>query len=60
MGLTHPVTVQLAVDWAQLPEGVQPIYQQQRLGAVRGFARWLATIDPDTQVPPPGLFAGRQ
>lgn len=57
---SRTVTVQLAVDWARLPEGVQPIYWQQRLDVVRGFAGWLATIESGTQVPPPGMFAARQ
>jgi integrase/recombinase XerD len=27
---------------------------------VRGFGRWLATIEPATQIPPPGVFTARQ
>jgi integrase/recombinase XerD len=54
------ITVELAVAWARLPEGVQPIHWAHRLGAVRGFARWLATIEPATQIPPAGVFAARQ
>jgi integrase len=54
------ITVELAVAWARLPQGVQPIHWAHRLGAVRGFARWLATIDPATEIPPAGVFAARQ
>jgi len=51
------VTTELAVAWAGLPEGtVQPIMLAHRLGAVRGFARWLTTIDPTTEVPPAGIW----
>jgi len=51
------VTVELAVAWAGLPQGrVQPISLAHRLGAVRGFARWLATIDPATEIPPCGIW----
>lgn len=51
------VTVELAVAWAGLPAGhVQPIQLAHRLGAVRGFARYLKTIDPATEVPPLGIF----
>jgi site-specific recombinase XerD len=51
------VTTELAIAWAGLPQGrVQPIMLAHRLGAVRGFARWLATIDPDTEVPPAGVW----
>jgi integrase/recombinase XerD len=54
------ITVELAVAWARLPEGVQPIEWARRLGVVRGFARWLHTIDPATQIPPPDVFGARQ
>ena len=30
----------------------------QRLTAVRGFAAWLRTIDPATEIPPRGVFPG--
>lgn len=51
------VTVDLAVAWAGLPQGrVLPISLAHRLGAVRGFARWLATIDPATEIPPCGIW----
>jgi len=51
------VTTELAIAWASLPQGtVQPITLAHRLGAVRGFARWLATIDPRTEVPPAGVW----
>jgi integrase len=51
------ITVELAVAWAGLPQGrVQPISLAHRLGAVRGFARWLVTIDPATEVPPCGIW----
>lgn len=46
------ITVELAIGWARLPQGVQPISLSHRLGAVRGFARYLQTIDPSTQIPP--------
>jgi integrase/recombinase XerD len=54
------ITVELAVAWARLPQDVQPVHWAHRLGAVRGFARWLATIEPATQIPPPGVFAAHQ
>lgn len=57
---TQRVTAELAIAWARQPEGAQPIVWAHRLGAVRGFARYLATIEPDTQIPPKGVFAARQ
>jgi integrase/recombinase XerD len=50
------ITIELAIAWAGLPAGVQPISRSHRLGAVRGFARYLATIDPTTEVPPCGIW----
>jgi integrase/recombinase XerD len=46
------ITTELAMAWARLPQGVQPIDWAHRLSAARSFARYLATIDPATQVPP--------
>jgi integrase/recombinase XerD len=51
------VTVELAVAWARLPERIKPITVDFRLSAVRGFARYLHAIDPDHEIPPPGLLA---
>lgn len=50
------VSAELAIAWAGSPEGLQPISLSHRLGAVRGFARYLATIDPATEVPPCGIW----
>jgi hypothetical protein len=46
------VTAELAIAWAGLPRGVLPINWAHRLGAARGFARYLQTIDPATEIPP--------
>ncbi len=53
------VTAEHAITWAQLPQGVTPVTWTQRLTAVRGFAAWLRTIDPATEVPPRGVFPGQ-
>jgi len=53
------VTTGLAIGWAQLPQGVAPVSWSHRLGAVRGFARYMTTIDASTQVPPAGVFGGQ-
>ncbi len=54
------ITTELAVAWARQPQGVAPIRWSQRLGMVRGFACYLATIDPDTEIPPADLLRARQ
>jgi integrase len=51
------VTVELAVAWARLPEGLKPITVDYRLGTVRGFARYLHAIDPAHEIPPRGLLS---
>ena len=50
------VTTELAVAWAKLPVDAQPDYWRRRLGWVRGFARYLATIDPGSDVPSKDLL----
>jgi integrase/recombinase XerD len=54
------VTSELAIAWARLPVGVQPIQWAHRLSAARAFAAYLKTIDPATEVPPPDVFGARQ
>jgi len=51
------VTVELAVAWARLPEGIKPITVDFRISAVRVFARYLHAIDPAHEIPPAGLLA---
>lgn len=50
-GATH-ITTGLAVQWAMVPQGVQRATWARRLSMVRGFATWLSTQDPQTEVPP--------
>ena len=53
------VTTELAVAWARLPADAHPDHWRRRLGWVRGFARYLATIDPDCDVPSKDLLPAR-
>lgn len=55
------VTVSAALAWAQGP-GVDPATSiaPRRMTIARGFARYLAGPDARTEVPPPGLIAGRR
>ena len=51
------ITAELAIAWAGLPAGVLPITWAHRLGAARGFARYLkprSTRPPRSR--PPGIW----
>lgn len=53
------VSVELAVAWATQPVEANPVWWAQRLGAVRSFAKHLASFDARTEVPPKDLLAHR-
>jgi integrase/recombinase XerD len=53
------VTVWAAVGWATQPEAASPAWHAKRLAAVRGFAGYLATINPASEVLPRGLLPSR-
>jgi len=50
------ITTELALAWAKLPVGARAHRWRQRLGIVRRFARYLATIDPHAEVPSKDLL----
>ena len=52
----EPLTVDLALRWATAPQGTQRSYHAKRLDALRTFARYLATFEPRTEIPPVGLL----
>ena len=54
------ITIELALRWARMPQGVHPYVWRKRLGTVRGFVRYLATIDPASEIPPTDLLPARQ
>jgi integrase/recombinase XerD len=51
------VRSELAISWARLPAAAHPRHWAARLAIARGFAAYLQTIDPTTEVPPAGVFA---
>ena len=57
------VTVAAALGWAQqspqTDTGRVTTVGPRRMTAARGFARYLAGVDPDTEVPPLGLMPHR-
>ncbi|MCP4961029.1 MAG: tyrosine-type recombinase/integrase [Actinomycetia bacterium] len=54
------LTSELAICWARLPAQVSPNHWAARLAVARGFARYLQTIEPATEVPPTGVFPSRR
>jgi integrase/recombinase XerD len=56
-GAEH-ISTELALEWAVLPSGAQPVWRRVRLGVARGFAEYMCHTDPVTQVPPPKLLPG--
>ncbi len=53
-----PLTIDLAVRWAESSEKCHPSNTARRLTVVRGFAKYCVGFDPATQIPPVGLFGG--
>lgn len=54
------LTTELAISWARLPAHARPNYWAARLSIARGFARYLQTIEPATEVPPAAVFPARR
>ena len=57
-GMTR-VTTEAALAWATEPADADPAWWAKRLAVVRGFARHLATMDRQTEIPPAGLIPRR-
>ncbi len=54
------ITTELALMWARRPVDARPHRWRQRLGIVRGFARYVATLDPSSEIPSTDLLPARQ
>jgi integrase/recombinase XerD len=50
------LTTSLAVAWATRSKKARRSWQARQLAFVRGFARYVHTLDPRTEVPPPDLL----
>ena len=48
---TDTITTALALRWAQKPSDAHPAWWAERLSIVRGFAKYLQTLDPRTEIP---------
>lgn len=50
------VTIEVALQWATLPDRASSSWVSHRLGVVRAFSRYLAVIDPAHQIVPADAF----
>ncbi|NEV65342.1 tyrosine-type recombinase/integrase, partial [Thiorhodococcus minor] len=57
-GCAH-ITSELALQWATQSPTASPAEGTRRLTLVRGFARFRAAMDPQTQIPAIGLLSAR-
>ena len=55
-GHRGPLTIELALRWARLPEKAVRLYHARRLEIVRALAKYLAPREPGTEVPGRGLL----
>jgi integrase len=55
-GHRGPITIELAVRWARLPQMASAQWWARRLQIVRAFAQHRSLFDPCTQIPPAGLL----
>ena len=51
-GHKGPVTIELILRWASLPKKLSPSYYTSRMGAIKGFAKYLSAFEPQTEIPP--------
>jgi hypothetical protein len=55
VGAEH-LTIEHAVAWVKQPSDAARSWWAVRLSTVRAFARYLAALDPATEIPPAGLI----
>ena len=53
------LTTELAVAWAIRSNGTES-WKAARLSVIRGFAGYMRTIDPATEIPPTGILIARK
>ena len=53
------ITTELALAWAIRSNGTES-WKAARLSIIRGFAAYLRTIDPATEIPPSGILIARK
>lgn len=58
-GASH-ITTKLAIQWATMPPNIRPEQRGVRLGMVRLLAKYVAAVDPRTEIPAPGILPARK
>jgi integrase len=56
VGHKGPLTTELVVRWAKLPQDADPRYWATRYDIVRRFAEYRFLFDPAAEIPPKGLL----
>ena len=56
IGHRGPITIELAVRWARLPQDARRSWWARRLAIVRHFAQYRHLFDPSTEIPSTDLF----
>jgi len=56
VGHKGPLTTELIVRWARLPQDADPRYWATRYEIVRRFVEYRFLFDPETEIPPQGLL----
>jgi integrase len=59
-GHTGPLTTELVVQWAKLPEDADPVYWARRYNVVRRFAKYRFLFDAHTEIPPKSLLGSEK
>ena len=55
-GHNGPLTTELILRWARLPEKASSLYQARRVEVVRCFAKYQSIFFPKTEIPPPRIL----
>lgn len=58
-GASH-ITTKRAIQWATLPPNIKPEHRGVRLGMVRLLAKYVAAVDPRTEIPAAGILPARK
>ena len=56
LGHTGPVTTELILKWARLPQKASLLYQARRVEVVRCFAKYQSIFFPKAEIPPPRIL----